>query len=160
MEGPAGYGELNARTNLALSARLHGVARSAVSGLVDAALAEFALQPYAAVTARRLSQGNRHRVGLASALQHLPDVIVLDEPTSALDPAGVILVREALRRRAAAGAAVLVSSHHLDEVARVADRISVINAGRFIGCLDPDGVDIERAFFQLVHQDDQHRDMA
>ena len=75
-----------------------------------------------------------------AALQHDPDIIVLDEPTNALDPAGVILLREALLRRAAAGAGVLVSSHHLDEVARVADRITVINAGRPIGTLDPHGV--------------------
>ena len=53
--------------------------------------------------------------------------------------------------------AILVSSHHLDEVARVADRISVINAGRLIGTIDPHGVDIERAFFDLVHRDDEQR---
>jgi len=55
--------------------------------------------------------------------------------------------------RAAAGAAILVSSHHLDEVARVAHRITVINDGRLIGTLDPHGLDIERAFFALVHAD-------
>ena len=49
---------------------------------------------------------------------------------------------------------MLVSSHHLDEVARIADRIWVLNAGRLIGTLDPHGVDIERAFFDLVHSDD------
>ena len=69
----------------------------------------------------------------------------------------VILFREALLRRAAAGAGVLVSSHHLDEVARVAHRITVINAGRLIGALDPGVVDIERAFFTLVHRDDEQR---
>ena len=47
---------------------------------------------------------------------------------------------------------VLVSSHHLDEVARIADRISVIADGRLVGSLDPDGVDIERAFFAKVHE--------
>ena len=81
-----------------------------------------------------------------------PDLIILDEPTNALDPAGIILLREALLRRAADGAGVLVSSHHLDEVARIATRISVIAEGRMVGHLDPDGVDIERAFFALVHE--------
>ncbi len=85
-------------------------------------------------------------------------MIVLDEPTNALDPAGVILLRESLLRRAGAGAGILVSSHHLDEVARVADRITVINDGRAIGALDPDGVDLERAFFDLVLSDDAARD--
>jgi ABC-2 type transport system ATP-binding protein len=102
-----------------------------------------------------LSLGNRQRLGLASALQHGPRIIVLDEPTNALDPAGVILLREALLQRAAAGAGILVSSHHLDEVARIADRISVINQGRLIGFLDPHGVDIERSFFGLVLADDR-----
>ena len=85
---------------------------------------------------------------------------MLDEPTNALDPAGVILLRESLLRRAAAGAGILVSSHHLDEVARVADRITVINDGRAIGSLDPDGVDLERAFFDLVLSDDAARELG
>ena len=65
----------------------------------------------------------------------------------------MILLREALVHRAAAGAGILVSSHHLDEVTRIADRISVLNAGRVIGSLDPRGVDIERSFFDLVLAD-------
>jgi len=109
------------------------------------------LARYTTVRARRMSLGNKQRLGLAAALQHDPDLIVLDEPTNALDPSGVILLREALLRRASAGAGVLVSSHHLDEVARIATRISVIADGRMIGTLDPDGIDIERAFFALVH---------
>jgi ABC-2 type transport system ATP-binding protein len=80
-------------------------------------------------------------------------LIILDEPTNALDPRAVITLREALLSRAEAGAGILVSSHHLDEVARIADRISVINEGRLIGNLDPGGVDIERAFFSLVYAD-------
>lgn len=67
---------------------------------------------------------------------------------------GVILLRDALRKRAAGGVGVLVSSHHLDEVARIADRISVLNAVRIIGALDPQGIDIERSFFDLVLRDD------
>ena len=101
--------------------------------------------------ARRLSLGNRQRLGLAGALQHQPDLIILDEPTNALDPSAVIRLREALLRRAGAGAGILVSSHHLDEVARIATRISVIAEGRMVGTLDPDRIDIERAFFALVH---------
>jgi ABC-2 type transport system ATP-binding protein len=82
-------------------------------------------------------------------------VIVLDEPTNALDPAGVIRLRESLVRRAAEGAAILVSSHHLDEVARIADRIVVMNSGRLIGELAPDTPEIERAFFEAVRADDE-----
>ncbi|WP_406054470.1 ABC transporter ATP-binding protein [Kribbella sp. NBC_00889] len=151
---PLAYRELTCRQNLALGARLHSVVPGNVMPMVEAAIAELHLTQYADRRAGKLSLGNRQRLGLASALQHDPRFIVLDEPTNSLDPSGVILLREALLRRVAAGAAVLVSSHHLDEVARIAGRISVLNAGRIIGTLDPHGVDIERAFFDLVHSDD------
>ncbi len=70
----------------------------------------------------------------------------------------MIALREALRERASRGAGVLVSSHHLDEVARVADRISVMNRGLVIGTLDRDRADLERAFFDLVLEDDRRAD--
>ncbi|MBT0993692.1 ABC transporter ATP-binding protein [Cellulomonas sp. DKR-3] len=149
VEHPLVYGELTGRANLELAAVLRGAAD--VAGTVDAVLEELDLDRYADVRARRLSLGNRQRLGLASALQHHPALVVLDEPTNALDPGGVIALREALRRRAAAGAAVLVSSHHLDEVARLASRITVLAEGRAVGALDPAGVDLERAFFAMVH---------
>lgn len=155
VEHPLAYGELDIRTNLVLAARLHGVPRARVDEAVERILVELDLGHYARIRARSLSAGNRQRVGLGAALLHDPAVIVLDEPTTALDPAGVILLREALLRRASTGAGILVSSHHLDEVARIADRITVINRGKVIGFLDPDGLDIERAFFTFVHADDK-----
>lgn len=151
----ATYPELTVRNNLALVARLRGVPKPDVARVVDESLEELDLGRYASVRCRVLSDGNRQRVGLAAALGHDPDLIVLDEPTSALDPSGVIRLRRALIRRADRGAAVLVSSHHLDEVARTARRVTVVNHGRVIGTLDPEGLDIERAFFTLVHADDQ-----
>ena len=153
VEHPLTYGELDAATNLALASRLHGVGPRDVPAAVDAVLEELDLVRYVRVQVRRLSAGNAQRVGLAAALAHGPRLLVLDEPTSALDPAGIISLREALLRRAATGAGVLVSSHHLDEVARIADRISVIAEGRMVGSLDPGGVDIERAFFARVHDE-------
>lgn len=157
VEYPLAYAELTTRDNLRLAARLHAVPRDRSFALVEPVIDEWGLRPYAAVRVARLSLGNRQRLGLASALQHQPKLIVLDEPTNGLDPSGVIVLRESLLRHAAAGAGIFVSSHHLDEVARVADRISVINAGRLIGSLDPHGVDIERSFFELVHADDRQR---
>ena len=160
VEQPLAYAELTARGNLEIAALLHGIERGRIDERVDLAIEEFDLAKYAPVRTSRLSLGNRQRVGLAAALLHEPAVIVLDEPTNALDPAGVILLRESLLRRAAAGAGILVSSHHLDEVARVADRITVINDGRAIGSLAPDGVDLERAFFDLVLSDDAARSVG
>src|SRR5699024_10303011 len=98
------------------------------------------------------------RVGLAVALQHDPRLIVLDEPSNALDPASVILQREQLIRRAHEGAATLVSSHHLDEVSRIADRVLLMNAGRLIGELDTTGSDLERVFFERIRLDDEQRE--
>jgi ABC-2 type transport system ATP-binding protein len=154
VEDAGAYGELDVRRNLRVAARLHGASRAAANRMAESVIEELGLSPYASVRARRLSQGNRQRLGLAAALQHDPGLVVLDEPTNALDPAGVILVREAIVRRAKEGAGILVSSHHLDEVVRVAHRISVMNDGRLIGSLDPRTVDIERAFFASVHADD------
>jgi ABC-2 type transport system ATP-binding protein len=156
VEYPLAYPELTARRNLEVSARLRGV--TDVRGAVDRVLDEFALEPYANRRVRALSLGNRQRVGVAAALQHDPSVIVLDEPTNALDPAGVIRLRESLLRRAGDDAAILVSSHHLDEVARIADRIVVMNAGRLIGDLAPDTPEIEHAFFEAVRIDDEEAD--
>ena len=124
-------------------------------GAVTSIADELALTAYLDRRSRTLSQGNRQRVGVAAALQHDPDVIVLDEPTNSLDPAGVILLRESLLRRAGRGAAVLVSSHHLDEVARIADRILMLNAGHLVGDLDPRAPELERAFFEAVRLDDE-----
>lgn len=157
VESPFAYPELDVRSNLSIAARLRLVHRSRVRSVVEAAIAELGLGAYARVRARRLSQGNRQRLGLAAALQHQPALIVLDEPSNALDPAGVIVLREALLRRRDAGAGILLSSHHLDEVARIADRITVMNHGRLVGTLDPDTTDLERVFFAAVHADDQAR---
>lgn len=160
VETPLAYGELTVRANLDVAARLRGVPNARRSVVIDEAVSDFRLTEYAGRRARSLSLGNRQRLGLAAALQHEPAFVVLDEPTNALDPAGTILLREAVLRRAAQGAAVLISSHHLDEVARIADAITVMNAGRIIGHLDPRDDDLERAFFQKVLHDDDARSRA
>lgn len=158
IEAPFAYPELSVRANLTMAARLHLIDASRVKVMVDQVVDELGLGAYTDVLSRRLSQGNRQRLGLAAAIQHHPELLVLDEPSSALDPAGVILLREAILRRRDGGAGILVSSHHLDEVARIADRITVMNHGRLIGTLDPCTPDLERAFFTAVHADDEaHR---
>jgi len=151
IEYPLAYGDLDGRTNLSLAARLRSVPAAGIPTMVDRILDELDFRRYAEIRSGRMSLGNKQRLGLAAALQHHPDLIVLDEPTNALDPSGIIALREALVRRADEGAGVLVSSHHLDEVARIAHRISVLADGRLVGTLDPAGIDIERSFFALVH---------
>ncbi|MFC7879952.1 ABC transporter ATP-binding protein [Isoptericola sp. NPDC057391] len=136
--------------NLRVAALLHGVARDAAEGAAVAVADRLDLTAWAHARARTLSLGNAQRLGVACAVVHSPGVLVLDEPTSALDPRGVVLARELVRERASAGAAVLVSSHHLDEVARVADRVLVVHGGCVVGALDPGGTELERRFFDLV----------
>jgi ABC-2 type transport system ATP-binding protein len=155
IDTPFVYPELTVRENLWAAARLHGVPISAVTASVNRVVGQLELEPWAGRRASKLSLGNRQRVGLASALVHYPRLLVLDEPTNALDPSGVVLLRELLLDAARDGAAALVSSHHLDEVARIADRVSVLHAGAIVGELDPHGVDLERAFFAMVHAADQ-----
>ncbi|MCP5094431.1 MAG: ABC transporter ATP-binding protein [Chloroflexi bacterium] len=78
------------------------------------------------------STGMKQRLGLAAALLHQPDLIILDEPTNGLDPAGMREVRELIRQLADAGITVFLSSHLLHEVEQVCDRIAVINKGKIV----------------------------
>lgn len=158
---PFGYRELTCRKTIGFACRLHGWSATAAAAAADAWLTRLELDAWGDRPARGLSLGNRQRLGLACALAHEPDVIILDEPTNALDPAGVIALRDLLVEVAGRGAATLVSSHHLDEVSRVADAITVIHAGQVVGPLAPGQPDLERAFFSLVHDwDARHRDAA
>ncbi len=137
------------RENLTAAARLHGLGRADAVEAARRAVDGYLLGPWADRRAGGLSAGNWQRLGVACTTLHDPDALILDEPTSALDPAGVVIVRDMVRSLAARGAGVLVSSHHLDEVSRVADRIVLVHAGRVIGMLPP-GAEMERRFFAMV----------
>jgi ABC-2 type transport system ATP-binding protein len=130
VETAAAYPELTVRENLEVARRLYGV-REALRTSVTIEL--LGLSAYADRRAGTLSLGNRQRLGLAKALLHEPEVLVLDEPANGLDPAGVVEVRELLvslsRER---GTTVFVSSHILSEVDRLASRIGIIHQGRLV----------------------------
>jgi ABC-2 type transport system ATP-binding protein len=79
---------------------------------------------------RQLSRGNRQKLGLVQAFMHRPELVVLDEPSAGLDPLLQAELRSLLRETAAAGATVFLSSHSLDEVQHVADRVGIIRKGR------------------------------
>ncbi len=150
IDQPFGYPELTVSDNIVHAGRLHGLGRHEATAAASEWIERLALDRWANVRARALSLGNRQRLGLACAAAHEPNLLILDEPTNALDPAGVLLLRDALLATAARGAGVLVSSHHLDEVSRIAARITVIHAGRVVGLLEPGQVDLERRFFDVV----------
>ncbi len=151
IEAPFAYPELTVRGNITASALLHDVPFGSIADSVAVTIDDFELGNWADRPATTLSLGNRQRLGLASAVVHEPSVLVLDEPANSLDPAGVVFIRGLLERYAARDAAVLVSSHHLDQLARVAHRITVLHRGRVVGTLDPAGIDLEQQFFELVH---------
>jgi ABC-2 type transport system ATP-binding protein len=158
IETPFSYPELTVTENLEAAALLHGV--DEVASEVGRVIDDFELGHWAHRRARALSLGNRQRLGLAAAMVHRPSILVLDEPANALDPAGVVFMRDLMRTAAEQEAAVMVSSHHLDQLARVADRITVLHRGKVIGALDPHGADLEQQFFDLVYRDDQRRGLA
>jgi ABC-2 type transport system ATP-binding protein len=158
IETPFAYPELTVTENLEAAALLHGV--NDVNEEVARVIEDFELGHWSSKRVRALSLGNRQRLGLAAALVHNPSILVLDEPANSLDPAGVVFIRDLMRAAAEIGAAVMVSSHHLDQLARVADRITVLHRGRAIGALDPIGTDLEQQFFDLVYQNDRDRGLA
>jgi ABC-2 type transport system ATP-binding protein len=134
VETPVAYPELTVRENLEVARRLHGVADG---GATVRAIERFGLAAYADRQARTLSMGNLQRLGLARALLHEPELVVLDEPANGLDPAGVVEVRELLSALARErGVTVFMSSHILAEVDRLATRIGIIHKGRLIEELD------------------------
>jgi ABC-2 type transport system ATP-binding protein len=79
-----------------------------------------------------LSKGNRQKVGVVAAFMHDPQVLILDEPTSGLDPLRQQDVLDLVRERAAAGRTVFLSSHELDQVEHVADRVAIVRDGRLV----------------------------
>jgi ABC-2 type transport system ATP-binding protein len=129
VDAPAPYPRLTVIENLRSAARLRGIGDDAVTRAVE----QLGLERYAARRASSLSQGNRQRLGLATALFHEPELVLLDEPANGLDPAGVVEVRALLRSLATdRGVTVLMSSHILAEVDRLATRIGIIHRGRLI----------------------------
>lgn len=82
--------------------------------------------------ARRLSRGMQQRLGIAQALVHDPDLLLLDEPTSALDPEGVQIIRKALREASGRGKSIFFSSHQLSEVEQLCDRIIFLYKGKLL----------------------------
>lgn len=136
VESPSAYPELTVRENLEIVRRLHNRTNPAATIRV---IEELALTSYMDRKAGTLSTGNLQRLGLARALLHEPELLILDEPANGLDPAGIVEIRVLLESLAKdKGVTIFMSSHILTEVDRLATRIGVIHQGRLIEELDAD----------------------
>ena len=123
-ETPGLWERLTVRQNLTVYARIHGLESPALA--VDRMLDLFALLDRARDFAGELSKGLKQRVALARTLLHDPPIVLLDEPTAGLDPQSAHDVRDLVLRLRDQRRAVLLSTHNLDEVGRVADRVAVL----------------------------------
>ena len=124
------YDHLTARENLTYTARLLDIPRRETDGRIMEALHNVDLAEVADKRVATYSRGMRQRLGIAEIVMKKAEVAILDEPTSGLDPHATFELLEMIRRLKRAGVAVLLSSHLLDRVQSVCDRVALFNRGR------------------------------
>lgn len=130
VETPHSYPELTVKENLEL---FHRLRRILEQDTVSNVLNLLNLTRYADTKAGELSLGNAQRLGIAKALLHSPEILILDEPFNGLDPAGMMQMRELLQSLAyEQGVTILVSSHLLSEVAKITSKIGIIHDGQLL----------------------------
>ena len=127
-----------ARTALEFYGRLSGLSFTEIRHKTDALLEQVGLSGRDRESVRRFSKGMSQRLGLAQALLHDPDLLILDEPTDGLDPVGRSQVRGILQQLKDEGRTVFLNSHLLQEVELVCDRVAILDRGqlRFEGTID------------------------
>lgn len=130
VETPYAYPDLTVRENLRIIAMLRGLQdRRAVDKVMD----RLSLTKYASRKAKHLSLGNAQRLGIAKALIHEPDLLILDEPANGLDPAGIVEIRNLLHDLAHVhGVTIFTSSHILGEISQLATNIGIVHEGKLL----------------------------
>src|SRR5690625_812506 len=130
VETPHSYPELTVKENLEIFQQLRMVLEPhAVPKVMD----QLHLSRYAQTKAGNLSLGNAQRLGIAKALLHSPEILILDEPMNGLDPAGIMEIRELLQDLAfSKGVTILISSHLLSEITKIATKVGIIHEGQMI----------------------------
>jgi ABC-2 type transport system ATP-binding protein len=129
-EGHKIPGYLTARQALAIFGRMSDVDRPTIKRRSLELLERVRLSPWVDVRVKKFSKGMTQRLGLAIALIHSPNVLLLDEPTDGVDPVGRREIRDLLREEAKNGAAVLLNSHLLSEIELTCDRVAVLRNGK------------------------------
>jgi ABC-2 type transport system ATP-binding protein len=130
VETPYSYPELTVWENLEIIRRLRGIPdKKSVDTVID----NLRLTSYRNRKAGHLSSGNAQRLGLAKALLHNPDILILDEPANGLDPAGIVEMRELFKNLASnQGVTLFISSHILEEISKFATQIGIIHEGQLM----------------------------
>ena len=126
------YPRLTARENVRYYGALHGLAGAALEKRIDALVAALGIAHIADRRTQGFSQGERMKVAIARALVHDPDTILLDEPTNGLDIMSTRALRDLLRGLRAQGKCLLFSSHVMQEVTALCDRIVILGHGRVV----------------------------
>src|ERR1700756_4133222 len=124
------YDGLSARDNLVFTARLAGLSQRKIDDRFERAMIRVGLPDVGRERVGTFSRGMRQRLGLAEGLMKDPDIAILDEPTATLDPHSTQEFLGLIRAHKNDGTAVLLSSHHLDQVQSVCDRVALFNLGR------------------------------
>ena len=155
------YKRLTARENIAYFGELHGLDAKTIRKRSDAAIAALDMADIADRRTEGFSQGQRVKTAIARALIHDPKNVILDEPTNGLDVMATRAMREFLKRLKSEGRCVLFSSHIMQEVAALCDRIVVIAKGKVVADESPDALraqtgeaNLEDAFVKLIGTDE------
>jgi len=135
-ETPPLYPDMTVREYLNFVARIKGIPGREVASRVDSAMTRTRVADMAGRHCAKLSKGYRQRVGLAQAILHNPDVLILDEPTAGLDPKQIIETRQLIRDLSGAHTIVL-STHILPEVSQTCQRVVIINKGKVVAVDTP-----------------------
>jgi ABC-2 type transport system ATP-binding protein len=128
------YEKLTGREFFHFIADMYGMERAHGLQRIDEMIDLFSLADFVDDLSERYSHGMRQRTVFAAALLHEPKVLIVDEPTVGLDPRSVRLLKDLLRREADRGTTVFLSTHSLDVVEQLADRIGIVEHGRLISC--------------------------
>ncbi|MGH9442509.1 MAG: ATP-binding cassette domain-containing protein [Thermoanaerobaculia bacterium] len=131
-EGHRFPGYLTARETLSIFGRMSGVDSATLAGRIPGLLSRLHLEKWANVRVKKFSKGMVQRLGLAAALVHDPDVLLLDEPTDGVDPVGRREIRDLLLEEARKGKAVLVNSHLLSEIELTCGRVAILREGKIV----------------------------
>jgi ABC-2 type transport system ATP-binding protein len=135
-ETPPLYPDMTVREYLTFVARIKGVARRETASRVDEAMKKTRVGDMAGRHCAKLSKGYRQRVGLAQAILHNPEVLVLDEPTAGLDPKQIIETRQLIRDLGGSHT-IVISTHILPEVSQTCQRVIIINKGKVVAVDTP-----------------------